>query len=111
MDILNLERSPISVDYFDPKFQKMLEEHLVLLRNSAKKRPANIDSQKSYMFIGDFYGYLSSINVPVNQHYINLRLNGFEHPSDYTSELKILYLADPDKVDLLFDIYKTRVNR
>lgn len=111
MDIDSLERSKMTESYFDVKFQKIIEDHLVLLRNSAKKQPAQIDSQKAYVFKGDFYGFLSSMNVPVNYHYVNLRLNGYNHPSDYVGELTVLYLADPEKVDLLLDIYKTRVNR
>lgn len=111
MDIQKLERSNITESYFDPRFQQIIEDHLTLLKNTAKKQPSQIDSQKAYMFIGDFYGFLAAMNVPTNMHYAALRMNGYENPSDYDGGLTILYLPDPDRMALLNDIYKTRVNR
>lgn len=111
MDIQNLEKSPPIENYCTVAFQKIIEEHLVLLINSAKNKPAQIDKQKAYMFRGDFYGLLTSMNVPTAYHYVNLRLNGYTCPSEYKGEEGVFYLADPEQVNLLFDIHRTKVRK
>jgi hypothetical protein len=111
MDIQNLEKSPPIQGYCSVAFQKIIEEHLVLIKNSTKNKPKQIDKQKSYVYRGDFYGLLLSMDVPSAYHYVNLRINGYTCPSEYKGEDGVFYLADPEQINLLYDIYRTKVRQ
>lgn len=92
--------------YQDYNFLSFFETHLSYLQgkiSSAKDIPEAI----AHRYRGDFYGLLRSMKVPMDLHYITLRLNGFTNSADFTGEALTVLLPNESELLSLKNVYST----
>lgn len=81
--VSQLAREPGDALFYDPGFRRMIETHLVMLRNTENIRSDVIDPNIVYKYQGDFYGFLGSLGVPMEQFWVYLRFNDMTHPEQF----------------------------
>lgn len=103
--------------FYEPGFRTVIETHLPLLRNSPDTRRQEISADKIHQYEGDFYGLLAEQGVPLELHWLHLRVNGFESPyqfgrvdayGQFTELAFTLLLPSPDVIRGLRTLYLTR---
>ena len=93
LKIHELQRTNGADVYYDPDFRIMIETHLKHLRNHEKTQTAVIDEHRGYRQESDFYGLMLELDVATKYHWIMLRVNGYEHPSDYKDKNTVIMPA------------------
>lgn len=95
--------------FYDPEFRKVIEAHIPYMRNMATQFPLKLTDSDANRYDGDFYGLLVKLgSVPAYLHWITLRLNGMTSPHEYTRDMKILLVPDPNFIQKLQDIETTQ---
>lgn len=97
----------VSSVYFSEGFQSMLENHILLLIQSSGTQVMPVKNAIAHQFEGDFYGLLTSLDIPDQYHFTILRCNGFYSPTDYRSTLVNIIIPSFTDVDELQAIYST----
>lgn len=76
--------------FYDPLFRLSLEAHLNILIN----RAASVDDippDKYHQYEGDLHGYLMEKGVPLELHYIYMRMNGMTNPNQFGKDQRNIY--------------------
>ena len=90
------------------KFKKILEDHLQLYKEGGPLVILEIPKSLANRRRNDFYGLCNELNIPVWQHYVTLRINGYHHPNEYVPEHGvILYRLEPVELETLLRRYMT----
>lgn len=84
---------PGEVIYYDPRFRLHIETHLNILINRAAAVD-DIPPDKYYQYEGDFHGYLIELGIPMEMHFIYMRMNGMTNPNQFGKEQRDPH-ADP----------------
>jgi hypothetical protein len=85
--------------FYDPGFRTVLETHIPFLRAPQVSRRMPISPDKIYQFEGDFYGLLSDLDIPMEHHWVYLRVNGFHSPVEFGTQAH-----DPYAKRVAFDL-------
>lgn len=94
--------------YQDQRFNEFLETHLEFLLKNKSRLTFQVDPDVGDKYIGDFYGLLTHFRIPIDQHYITMRLNEFISPSDYTGNPIIIIRTSDEHLALLKNIWRTK---
>jgi hypothetical protein len=99
------QRVPSGDDlYYDPRFRLIIETHLNILKQEAVAI-AEISADLIYQFEGDFYGLLTQQGIPAELHWIYLRVNGMENPTQFGKAVR-----DPYRRAYSFSVVKPNPN-
>jgi hypothetical protein len=97
--------------YYSEKFRQMVEDHLLILRalpGNTTYQIANDDMAKLNRYTGDFYGFLTALNLDRRYHWTILRMNGFRSRFDLDLTLTHLLLPDYAYLDKLSQLCKEK---
>lgn len=94
-------------DYYDDTFRNVLEDYMSVLRNDTNSTIMLIDASKAYKYEFDFYSLLSSYSVPVQYHWLIMRLNKMVVPTEASRELRSLIIPDFQTVERIRQSHKT----
>lgn len=86
LSVRSLARAAGDPVYYDPGFRLLLETHLPLFQAGGVVSYQPISPDRLHQFEGDFYGLLSSLDVPLEWHWLYLRLNGLENSAHFGKE-------------------------
>lgn len=67
----------------DPGFRLALETHRRFFLQQGNYEVHVVDDHKAYKYRHDLQGYLTSVNVPMNLHFVTMRLNGMTSPTEF----------------------------
>lgn len=104
-ETLNALRVDFNANYFTAGFRDMLEDHLQWLIQHPKTTPIMPQGNQITTHRNDFYGLLHSINVPVDYHWIGMRMNGLTSPHEYKGEYIPIIVPDQTVIDDLLARY------
>lgn len=107
MLINNSESYSVSSVYFDRSFRIVLEDHLGILKASIETIMISVKPLEALKYEGDFSGLLTSYNVPVNLHWITMRMNDLTSPSDSPDDLEFIIVPNQTFVERLRSGYMT----
>lgn len=102
--------------YYDPDFRLVVETHLNILISQAAARE-DIPLDLFYQYEGDFYGYLVSLSIPPEYHFILLRMNGMTNPNQFAKEMRnpnnpllrpVLIRPNQNQIDGIVRLYMSR---
>lgn len=99
-------------DYVSESFKTVLEDHLSILSN-----PKNIEEFKTISpidanrFEYDFYGLLRNLAVPVQHHWITMRINGYSSPSEYKKDKLTIKIPRSELINSLLSYHNQIVKR
>lgn len=93
--------------YYDETFRNVLEYHLEMFKVDRFHTKMNVEDHIAYKFEHDFYGLLAQLGVPVQHHWLTMRLNGMRTPTDYRSDLVVVLVPDFNEVDRIRSTHTT----
>lgn len=106
--ILDLDTTAIvNPTYYDPKFRRVLEDHLTSLASSSSNKIYTPAPGVCWKHRGDFYGLLEELNIPKELHYITMRMSGLRNHQLFTGEDITLIIPSLTEVERLLRIYST----
>lgn len=88
-------------------FQIFIESHLSYLLEKFVVSQRDISEDTGTYYKGDFYGLLSHLSIPIDLHYIVMRMNGFYTSADYEGTALILLIPNLNEITLLRNVFKT----
>lgn len=91
----------------DELFRGVLLNHLSALASRPDTSHVRIDQSVADQFYGDFYGLLTSLNVPLHMHWVTTRINGYTDSNDYDSVTLDIYVPPHSEIDRLRNIHNT----
>lgn len=83
LTVSTLMKPPGDPLFYELGFRTIIETHLFLLRLDALTLKQVIDGSKVHQYEGDFYGLLSELNIPMEHHWICLRVNNMFNPNEF----------------------------
>lgn len=94
MSIADLESS-IETVYYNDEYIKFIEDNIRFFNNPTDLKLIPVEPAKAYKYEGDFYGLLSHLNIPLHHHYLMMRLNGYDSPTEYKGDTKsiVIYIG------------------
>lgn len=96
-----------AVLFFDPDFIQVLDSHKEWLRTQPNSRMVEIPSHSLDNYKGDFFAFLTDIEVSPNYHRITMLLNGFMSPSDYMGQPMFVFIPDAGAIETIANVYRT----
>ncbi len=107
MSINNLAIDPGNAIYYQSDFRIVLESHFDFLREHPTTNTISIDPHKVYVFEFDFYSLLAYYAIPAYMHWLTMKINKIDSPTDFPSDIIELKVLSPDTVEKILQIYKT----
>lgn len=92
----------------DEKYRHVVEMHLQYFINAGLTEWIDIAPEKAYEFDGDFYGVCRTTGAAaeVTTHWVNMRLNGLEHPFEYSADMLRIRVVNPEALRILEQRYR-----
>lgn len=106
----NLMNDSGPLDYYDPSFRQVLEDHLSYLRNHPTTVMVNVEPARAYKFEFDLFSLLGVYTIPVHFHWLTMRMNKMVMPSEATKELRSLLVPDFAVVERIRQAHVTTRN-
>lgn len=88
-------------------FEAFLELHLSFIINNYIFTRKEVSSNDAVVYKGDFYGLLNFLSIPMESHYIILRVNGFYNSADYDGSPIMVLFPNLEEIDRLKNVFKT----
>lgn len=96
-----------SADYYNPSFRNVIEAHLLRLRSSSSLSAQPVSEHQTIIYEQDFFGFLSSIGVPMEMHWVIMRLNNFFSPYQFDRKCTAILLLPQTEIDKLRQSWAT----
>lgn len=94
MQVNNLMNDSGPLDYYDPAFRQVLEDHLTYLREHPSTTILTIEPARAYKYEADLFSLLSAYSVPVHYHSLIMRMNKMVVPTEATKDLRSLLVPE-----------------
>lgn len=108
MAIEDLMLKTAANDYYDPEFHAVIEAHVSYLYNHPETVISTISPMDLYVYEFDFYGLLTSMGVPPEQHFATLRMNKLNSPQDDFSKMEFIRIPDKGVLSKILQRWKTK---
>lgn len=94
-------------DYYDPAFRRMIEDHLVAMRNDINAKVLDVAPEDVYKYNGNFYQLLVSVGTTeMFLHWIIMRVTGLKDPTDPITDLKQILIPNITFINQLMSVFK-----
>jgi len=99
---------PVTDSYYQNyDFETFIESHIPYIIQNYISIQKDVPENVTIVYKGDFYGLLSSLLIPMDLHYIVMRVNGFYSSQDFTGEAIVVMVPNDKEITLLKNVYKT----
>ncbi len=108
--VQNIANSLVSYEnplYFEPKFQRMLSDHLVKIKESVGTQPMVVETNVAYHAKGDLYMVFRQMGLSPKYWWITMIINNITSPEQYDGERTNFILPDYDYIDELYQMFNT----
>lgn len=99
-------------EYNSESFKTVIEDHLSILSHPKRitevKSVSPVDANR---FEYDFFGLLRILNVPVQYHWVVMRVNGMSSPVDFRKTMLSVKIPNYDLIQTLFTYHNQIVKR
>ncbi len=92
---------------YTQEFHTMLENHVLLLVRSSGSQVIGIENGQAMQYDSDFFGLLTTLQVPPKYHWVTMRCNGMYSPFDYKSSITSVILPNFEEIDDLERLYNS----
>ena len=79
-------------NYFTDEFIKFIEDNIKYFSNPSDLQSLSFDPAVGYKYEGDLYGLLKILNVPNHLHYLTMRINGYDTPTEFKADRLNIYV-------------------
>ena len=90
----------------DPKFNRLIEAYLPLLHGRDDGGGISVQPHDAYKYEGDFFGLLHHHNIPQTYHWIILRYNGLDSPTQSPADLDHIEIPSTGFLDRVMQVYR-----
>ncbi|MND14836.1 hypothetical protein D3C81_193450 [compost metagenome] len=97
--------------YYDQAFRRVLETHMGLLRNLQETRYIEIEKHLAYKYEFDFYGLLQELKIPMNLHWVIMRVNNMVDPREFKSTMERFLFPPAEVVDNIRKLHATTAQK
>lgn len=109
---MTLSLQGLTVDYGDAVyyydgFRAVFEDHIELFRNDPTTRSIDVTAEDAYMYEYRPHVYFTNLGYAWYLHWYILRLNYLSHPSEFTADIRKLYVPTPAQLSTLASNYQT----
>ncbi len=104
-------RSYGNLNYEDDEWMIFLRDHINAGIIQDKAIPETVKPIETTRFSGDFYAYLRYKNKPAELDLIHLKLNHFNHPTEWGEGIKTVLLLPDGLIDEWYNRYQQYVKR
>jgi hypothetical protein len=101
MKINSSEFYPASSVYFERGFRIVLDDHVGFLKDHNETTVIAVKPLEALKYEGDFSGLLTYYNIPINLHWVTMRMNGLTTPADSPAEITSLIVPSEAVVERL----------
>lgn len=105
--INDLARSESSAFYYSRQVRTLLESHVQFLINHPDTTIFQVTPNLAYKYEGDLYGLLTTLSVPMNYHWIIMRMNGFTSPTEMPENKLAFLQPNFGVVEQIINIHRT----
>lgn len=93
--------------YYDDPFSVFVETHLKHLREHELTTVSVVEPDNAYLWKNDLHGYLLSMKISYQFHFLIMRLNRMTSPLDFTENTEKLLIPDMAYVGRLITLHRT----
>lgn len=83
-----------SAVYDSPEFKTIIEDHLSWLLSLESTRPVSVTPHQIEVYDFDWIGLLQALRVPIDLHWIVIRMNGGMSLTDVPNDLRAVYVPE-----------------
>lgn len=94
--------------YYDQGFRNTLEDHMSVLRNDPKCETILIEPYKTIVYEGDLFGMLSDLTIPRQYHWVIMRMNNINNPTDFGPGMESIIVPDTQRLERMRSLYMTQ---
>jgi hypothetical protein len=94
-------------EYYTDAFRQVLEDHMAWLRNNQSTQTIQVSAQAVWENEGDLFGFLQTINIPPQLHWVTMRLNNFNSPFQFNRTVTQLLIPSLMVTEQLRSAYLT----
>ncbi len=105
--INKLERDMGPDIVYSEGFKQVLEDHISVIRQDPTTEVVEIDPQVAYANEGDLTAVLDHYNMPMEQHWLIMRVNGLTSPQEYSADITTLLFPSRTTFDSILSGYRT----
>lgn len=99
--------SPGDPRYYNARWHRVVESHLKWILNLPGNQIVRVDDAVAYKYEGDFGGLLQELRVPMEMHWVVMRMNGYTSPADYSFDRTQILIPDTASIARLFTSFVT----
>ena len=93
--------------FYTPRWHRFIETHLLWLRNHPEIQILQIDPHDAYKYEADLIGLLQQYQIPMEHHWIVMRLNEMTSLTQFRSDQLSLFIPPRSVIDQLRAVYVT----
>ena len=97
----------VPTDYLSEGFKRLLEDHIPYIKSTRLQAYA-ITEEQNERAVGDFYSLLLEEKVPIELHWITLRINDMTTPADYKGNYAQFAVPAISTISSLLQKYRAR---
>lgn len=90
----------------NPRLRNVLITHRTYLREHKDTVRRAVDKNKARPFYYNLYGYLLTIDIPSQLHWIICMLSDMNSPEDFDGSVDMLYIPDIGIIDEIMSVAK-----
>ena len=107
-ELHTLIENPLPDILHDSKFRLALDAHHSFFLQQGNYEVKNVDDHQAQKYRYDLTGYLTSVGVTRERHYVTMRLNGMTSMTEFTYDrFKALIIPTANAISEIFSRYKT----
>lgn len=107
MSINKLAVSESSSFYYSREIKTLLESHVGLLIKSDETSLMELLPSIVYKYEGDLYGLLTVLKIPLQYHWIIMRMNGYSSPNQLPHNKYALLRPSFAMIDQIINMYRS----
>lgn len=92
---------------YDEGFCTFIESYLTVLRTRPDTRQVTLTAEQVYLFRHDLTSFLLEQGIPLENHFIVMRVNNFTTAADLTEDLLVMKVPDSGYISQLKTLYRT----
>lgn len=106
LSVSTLQVEPRNISFSTTGFRNIIENHLQWLIASDSTTMKEVDAHHLVKYRGDFYGMLLAMDLPVDIHWIILRMNGLTSTLDFNGGMSAILVPSLRDLNVLLGRYK-----
>jgi hypothetical protein len=106
LDALAIAEGPTL--YYDDGFRAVIEDHMTYLRSHPTTTTIAIDPNEAYRWVADLFGLLGSRGIPAYMHWIVMRMNHLNAPTEMDENIRTLMVPDVKVLSVIRNIHNTK---